>query len=110
MLATAATIYHDCIVAIQKIAKEGTVRMPVVWDTPKTWTSGTCTIQVLFIDRPDWDIFTREKVVSSAHKVYTQCQRKTGFFGGNIIVGHGHVFHLVIWKSNPRGIGQEATG
>lgn len=99
----------DCIVAMQKIANEGPVQIPVVWDSPRTWTSRTCTIQLLFMDRPGRDIFTREKLVLSAHKVYTQCQRRTGFFGGKIVVGDAHVFHLDIWDSDPRGIGLETT-
>ena len=94
---------------MQMIANEGPVGTPVVWDSPKTWIFRTCTIQVLFIDKPGRDTFTREKLVLSAHKVYTQYQRRTEFFGGNIIVGDAHIFHLVIWDTGPRGIGLEAT-
>lgn len=50
-----------------------------------------------------------EKLVLSAHKIYTQCQKRTGSFGGSIILGDGHGFHLVIWESGPRGTGLEAT-
>ena len=99
----------DCIVAMQKIANEGQVVTPVVWNSPKTWIFRPCTIQVLFIDKPGRDNFTREKLVLSAHKVYTQCQRRTGFFGGNIIISDAHIFHLAIGATGPRGIGLEAT-
>ena len=62
-----------CIVAMRKIANEGPVGTPVVWDSPKTWIFRTCTIQVLFINTPGRDTSTREKLILSAHKIYTQC-------------------------------------
>ena len=84
---------RDCVEAGSQIAAEGPTDTPVLWNSRKTLTFGSCKIDLFPASSSAMDYFTRWEIVSSALQVSLQCDTR----GGEIYIGGDRVFTVRLY-------------
>lgn len=91
----------ECLHAMTEIEAEGPPDQLILWNSERQWTSGSCTIQLVFVSAAPIgeDTFTRNDIVDQVGRIHDSCGAKSlGFLGGFVVIGTG-TFRVIVLVS-----------